>query len=79
MTAPKLNVSISAELRASNGTLVEITQNNIFLTKPGARGGAGHQVQIPLSEWDAIHNAVNEVRSALARANALREEIGAHD
>lgn len=77
MTQPKLNVSITAEIRATNGTFIEITQNNIFLTKQGPKGGAGAQVQIPLAEWDTINEAVLEVRAALARANALKKEIGA--
>lgn len=77
MTTTRLNVQVSAELRATNGTYIKIDGSQVLLSKPGPRGGDGHSVVVPLSEWDTIHDAVTEVRSALARANALKRDLEA--
>lgn len=75
MSAPKLNVQVSAELRATNGTFIRIDQSQVLLSKPGPRGGDGHSVVVPLGEWDTINEAVTSVRTALRRADDLRRDL----
>lgn len=73
--APKLHVTVRAEVRATNGVEVTIDEREVLLRKPGPQGGAGVQIAVPVSDWDAIDGAVASVRNALQKAAAMKREL----
>ena len=73
-----LSVNVSAELRCANGVEVRIDEREVTLSRPGPKGGVGASVSIKLVEWDTVSNAVIQVRSALQRAQSIKEELGNH-
>lgn len=75
MTTPiTIDVTVSARVLASNGTEVTVGTKSVVLHKPGARGGDGPKITIPIDEWDAINRAVVSVRDAIDRARDAVEE-----
>jgi len=63
-----INVNVSASLRLSGGATVSIDANTITISRPGPQGGKGDAVTVPVNEWDAVNEAVNQVRDAIFRA-----------
>lgn len=74
---PAITVSVEASIRASNGIEVTIDSRTVRLRQPGARGGNGTIIEVPLSDWDAVNAGVFEVRQAIARANTFVQEASA--
>lgn len=70
MSEPQLKVTVAASLRATNGVEVTINETEVRFTQPGARGGAGVHIAIPLREWDLIAGGVERLRAAIADAKA---------
>lgn len=64
----QLKVSVEASLKTTNGVVVAIDEKQVVLRQPGARGGSGPEIRIPLSDWDAVAEGVAAVRRAVAEA-----------
>ncbi|MDE2104169.1 MAG: hypothetical protein KGL39_43430 [Patescibacteria group bacterium] len=71
MNEARLKVTVSASLRTSDGTVVEIDERIVSISKLGPKGGAGATVTIPLNEWDAVNTSVEQVRDAIAKARGM--------
>jgi hypothetical protein len=69
----RLNVKVSASYECENGTEVAINEKAVILHRPGPRGGEGTRLEIPLDEWDAIADGVEEVRAKVQDARLVLE------
>lgn len=71
MNEARLKVTVSASLRTSDGTVVEIDERIVSISKLGPKGGQGVTVTIPLGEWDAVNTSVEQVCDAIAKARGM--------
>lgn len=70
MSEPNLRVTVSAELRATNGVVVDINEKYVRFTQPGPKGGSGQVISVPLTDWDSLEDAVRRVRGAITDARS---------
>lgn len=73
--ADRLEIKITAKLKCTNGTEVTVSERSVELRVPGARGGQGSLVTIPIAEWDKVDDKVRAVRSAIEETKTLAERV----
>lgn len=75
MMRPTIQVNLVSTFRLGHGLTLRITPDKIVLMQEGPRGGEGPKVELLADQWDAIDEAVRQVRTAIARANVAIEGV----
>lgn len=75
----KLSINVSGSLRTANGTEVLVENKTVTLTQPGPQGGRrpDRTIEIPVDQWDAVNEAVQNVRRAISIGAEIEAKVKA--